>query len=76
MPGYIMKALLRFCHMKTIEPQHAPSKWTEPNLWCQTAIHGTTMDSPELSDDGLKRLQEVVGTLLFTAVQLTSHRYT
>jgi hypothetical protein len=56
MPGYIMKALLRFCHMKTIEPQRTasgpnPTMVPNNNAWYDP-------DSPELSDDGLKRLQE------------------
>jgi hypothetical protein len=75
MPGYIMKALLRFCHMKPLKPQHAPSKWTEPNYGAKQQYAEYDQTSPELSDDGLKRLQEVVGTLLFycRAIDLTMH---
>jgi hypothetical protein len=67
MPGYIEKALQRFTHPTPKRPQHSPHKWLPPQ-------YGATIQSaiPEdntlpLDAQGIKRLQEVIGTLLFSA---------
>jgi hypothetical protein len=67
MPGYIEEALQRFTHPLPKRPQHSPHKWVPPQ-------YGATIQSAPPEDNtlppnakGIKRLQEVIGTLLFSA---------
>ena len=64
MPGYVKKALQRFDHDSPTKPQDAPHPWTKPNYGAKQQM--TEIDtSPSLDHSGIKRLQEVIGTLLY-----------
>ena len=67
MPGYIEKALQRFMHPTPTTPQHSPHTWVAPNYGAK--VQYTTPEDTTLALDkhGIKRLQEVIGTLLYSA---------
>ena len=64
MPGYIVCALQRFTHSTPTHPQHAPHAWTAPRYGAgqQFVVPDVT---PVLDLHDLKRVQEVLGTLLY-----------
>jgi hypothetical protein len=66
MPGYIEKALQRFTHPQPKQPQHAPHMWIAPNYGAKVQYTSPEDKSLPLDKHGIKRLQEVIGTLLFT----------
>ena len=66
MPDYIPKALNKFQHPKPSTPQHAPA--TVAPIKYGAKIQYTEKDmSPPLSEDRIKRIQDIVGTLLYYA---------
>ena len=67
MQGYVKKALQRFEHPKPKRPQHAPSKWTAPQYGAAQQYTEPEDTSPPLAPAQIKRLQEVIGTLLYYA---------
>ena len=65
MPGYIERALQRFAHPPTTRPQHAPHAWQKP-IYGQTTQYTQAPDtSAPLDDADTKRIQEILGTLLY-----------
>ena len=69
MPDYIPKALTRFQHKPPSKPQHSPYK-SAPIQYgekIQLAQHdkASPENSPKLSDDKIKHIQQIVGTLLY-----------
>jgi hypothetical protein len=67
MPGYIDRALHRFSHPQPSRPQHAPHAWQRPIYGARTQYATDEDTSPLLSSTDTKRVQEVLGTLLFYA---------
>lgn len=67
MKGYVARALQRFEHDKPARLQHAPSTWSEPTYGAKVQMAEPTDESPPLEAAGIKRLQEVVGVLLYYA---------
>jgi Reverse transcriptase (RNA-dependent DNA polymerase) len=67
MPGYIESALQRFTHPTPEAPEHSPHAWMVPDYGASTQYAAPEDDSPPLSEDGITRLQQVIGTLLFYA---------
>ena len=67
MPGYIEKALQRFQHPVPVNSQDSPHAWTQPNYGAKQQLTSAPDTSPKLAKDGIKRLQEVIGTLLYYA---------
>ena len=66
MPGYIARALQRFMHPTPPRPEHAPHNWTAPTYGARQQF--ATMDtSPAVDSRDTKRIQEVLGTLLYYA---------
>jgi hypothetical protein len=67
MPGYIERALKRFQHPTPSRPQHSPHEWQKPKYGAKTqyAPMEDTTDLLDVADT--KRVQEVLGTLLFYA---------
>ena len=66
LPNYIAKALQRFQHPTPTKPEHAPHAWIKPNYGSKAPQKPTPIDtSPPLDKNGIKRLQEIIGTLLF-----------
>ena len=67
MPGYIERALTRFDHPKPKKPQDNPFKYIAPDYGAKVQ-YAPEDDSSELLDDkGKKRVQEILGTLLYYA---------
>jgi hypothetical protein len=66
MPGYIARALTRFQHTVPTQPQHAPHAWNAPTYGAkqQFTAHDET---PALDLTNTRRIQEVLGTLLYYA---------
>ncbi len=64
MPGYADKTCLRFNHPTPARPQHSPYKSTpiQYGAKVQRVAQDTT---PPLNKDEIKRVQEIVGTLLY-----------
>lgn len=67
MPGYIERALQRFQHPIPDRPQHAPHAWTKPNYGAKIQYSPETDDTPPLDAKDTKRVQEILGTLLYYA---------
>ena len=67
MPEYINKALQRFAHPLPTRPQHSPHAWTKPQYGAVTQLTAPLDTSPALGKDRIKRLQQIVGVLLYYA---------
>ena len=67
MPGYVDKALQRFEHPVPSKPEDSPHEWTKPNYGAKQQLTSAPDESPPLDAAGIKRLQEVIGTLLYYA---------
>ena len=67
MPGYIEKALQRFCHPTPTKPEDSPHDWTQPKYGAKTQMTSAPDDSPPLEPPEIKRLQTLIGTLLYYA---------
>lgn len=66
MPGYIERALQRFEHPTPTKPEHSPHAWNAPT-YGSLQQYVTTITSPLLDIKQTKRVQEVLGTLLYYA---------
>jgi hypothetical protein len=66
-PGYIERALLRFEHPTPTRPQHSPHAWQKPTYGASVQYAPSPDPSPALDAADIKRVQEVLGTLLFYA---------
>ena len=65
MPGYIRRALQRFQIIPPDKPQDAPHAWTKPVYGKNPQLPTAADTSPPLGKKDLKRLEELVGTLLY-----------
>jgi hypothetical protein len=65
MPGYIANALHNFQHKQPDRPQHAPYPARTPQYGATVQLTPVALDSPTLAPWGRKRIQQVVGTLLY-----------
>jgi len=64
MPGYIREALTKYQHPHPTEPQHSPYKATTIHYGAK--VQRVEEDkSPPLTPDQIKRVQKIVGTLLY-----------
>ena len=64
MPGYIGTAVTKYQHPKPAVPQHAPYKAT--TIYYGAKVQRVEEDkSPPLTPDQIKRVQKIVGTLLY-----------
>jgi hypothetical protein len=66
MPGYIIRALLRFAHRHPRRAQHAPHEWTAP-VYGSRQQYASRDNTPALDLANIKRVQEVLGTFLYYA---------
>jgi hypothetical protein len=71
-PGHIERALQRFQHPTPQRPQHAPHAWVKPHHSAKTQCAPPDDASPPLDAADTKRVQEVLGTLLFHACAIDS----
>jgi len=67
MPGYIQRTLERFNHPFPTRPQHSPHSWVAPSYGSQSQLTPDPDDSLPASGDQIKRLQQILGCLLFYA---------
>lgn len=67
MPGYVEKALQRFCHPTPTKPEDSPHEWTQPKYGSKTQFTPDPDTSPPLEEEGIKRLRQLIGTLLYYA---------
>eukprot|EP00957_Ditylum_brightwellii_P212330 15367189-Ditylum_brightwellii.AAC.1 len=67
MPGYIRAALHKFQHPKQAKPEYAPYKWNKPLCGKHPQLTDSIDTSPPLSKLEIKRIQDMVGTLLYYA---------
>ena len=64
MPGYIEKALTKYQHLHSTVPQQAPNKMA--TIQYGTKVQRVEEDkSPPLTPEQIKRVQNIVGTLLY-----------
>lgn len=67
MPGYIEKALQRFAIPPSTRAQHSPHQWQKPTYGARTQLTAPTDESPRLQPVEQKRLQAIIGVLLYYA---------
>ena len=67
MPGYIARALQRFEHPAPARRQHSPHAWNKPIYGTAQQLTPVPDTSSPLPKAGIKRLQEIIGVLLFYA---------
>ena len=67
MPGYIERALARFDHPKPKKPQDNPFKYIAPEYGAKVQYAPEEDLSEPLDENGKKRIQEILGTLLYYA---------
>ena len=67
MPGYINNVLVKFNHPMPTKRQLSPHKHREIVYGQSTKIAHTEPYSPPLSNDGVKRIQGIIGALLYYA---------
>ena len=67
MPGYIQRALQRFMHPTPKRAQHSPHSWTPPTYGSGAQYTEAPDESEPLEADDIKRLQQIIGVLLYYA---------
>jgi hypothetical protein len=67
MPGYIERALLRFQHKSPAKPEDSPHFAERPIYGAAVQLTAAPDTSPPLSPGDTKRVQEILGTLLYYA---------
>jgi hypothetical protein len=67
MPGYIERALARFEHPKPKKPQDNPFRYIAPEYGAKVQYAPEEDQSEPLDEKGKKRIQEILGTLLYYA---------
>jgi hypothetical protein len=67
MPGYIERALQRFQHEPPVRPQNAPHSWQKPEYGATTQFAPELDHTPALDLSDTKKVQEILGTLLYYA---------
>ena len=63
--SYIKNLLLKWGHTIPSKPQHAPFRHATINYGAKQQFANSPDASPKLDDTGIKRIQAVVGTLLY-----------
>lgn len=67
MPGYVERALQRFQHDYKGPPEHAPQPCTTPQYGARIQYAEDLDESPKLVAEQIKRIQEIIGVLLYYA---------
>ena len=71
-PGYIRRALQIYQHRAPRKPQHSPHPWTKQQYGVNIQWTEEVDESAELNPGETKRVQQVLGTLLFYAQEVDS----
>jgi hypothetical protein len=72
MPGYIKKALARFKHTAPKKQQHSPFRCAPKKYGAAAQEPLPHDDSPKTDKKGIKRIQQLVGTILYYARSVDS----
>jgi hypothetical protein len=72
MPNYVSEPLHKFQHPAPYRPEHAPHDWTKPAYGQRQQFVTPHDDSDPLDQDGINRVQQVVGTFLYYARAINS----
>ena len=67
MEGYIANLLLKYVHKAPTEPQLSPYRHCEINYVSKEQLVAEEDTSPKLKNEGIKRVQGIVGALLYYA---------
>ena len=67
MPGYVQKPVDRHRHPLPTEPQHAPHPIPPRTYGAESQKPHPTDESPTLDEHGIKRIQQIVGGILYYA---------
>jgi Reverse transcriptase (RNA-dependent DNA polymerase) len=67
MPGYVERALQRFQHEYNGPPEHAPQPYTTPQYGARIQYAEAEDETPTVPADQIKRIQEIIGVLLYYA---------
>ena len=67
MPNYIKQLLQQHQHPTPIKPHHSPSQWTYPTYRPHSQLTKTPDTSKLLEDTGKKKIQQIIGSLLYYA---------
>jgi hypothetical protein len=67
MPGYIDRALQRFAHCAPAKPEDSPHAWQKPNYGAKVQYADHDADGILVNAADTKRIQEVLGVLLYYA---------
>ena len=63
MPGYFIRALVKFNQPTLAKPQHAPHPWVTPVYGSrQEQKHKDFSKAPILDKNGTQRVQSIIGT--------------
>eukprot|EP00957_Ditylum_brightwellii_P085242 6482828-Ditylum_brightwellii.AAC.1 len=69
MPGYIANMLHKFQHDEPDNPQHSPHQHVIPTYGAKVQLTEKPDTSDPLDKLGIKRVQAIIGTLLYYARQ-------
>ena len=64
MPGYVQKVLHKYQHTAPSKPEYSPHQYVEP-AYGQKIQLAPFDDSPLLDNKGTKRIQGIIGSLLY-----------
>jgi hypothetical protein len=67
MPKYVMKQLTQYAHVASLKPQHCPFLPNPINYRKDNQAPNPADDSPLLDNAGRKKIQQVIGSLLYYA---------
>jgi hypothetical protein len=72
MPGYVKKALQRFCHTPTTRVQNSPHSWTHPYYGANHQMTPRPDEFTKLDAAGITRVQDIIGVFLFYRREVSS----
>jgi len=67
MPGYVKKLLHKLQHKQPAKPEHNPHTWKPPKYGQHAQYVEPTPDLPILPPQRIKRIQKILGSLLYYA---------
>jgi hypothetical protein len=65
MPGYVAKALQRFCHTPNTRFQNFPQYWTQPQYVAHQHMTPPQDKATNIDADGITRVKEIIIVFLF-----------
>ncbi len=67
MPGYMRATLIKFGHLSPSRRQNSPHRYNAPNYGAKIQAPDAPDNSAPLTKEEIKRIQQIVGTLLYYA---------